>query len=314
MKLFKLLSYLIPLIFIVWLGIGLFFYMVAVKNFDTDRYYISLDSALKNNVFNKTRFDSIKKENIKVKSQFNYELDGIVLLNPIKTNNTVIICHGIACNKWVMLKYSDIFLDNGFNVVLYDHRAHGESGGKVPSYGYYERQDLQKMVEFIQNKFHKGKIGILGESMGAATVLQHAGYINSQYQKDSIPVSFYIADCPFTSANKEFEFRLKEEYGLPNFGIVETASLWTKIMQGFWFDDANPIKNADKINVPVMIAHGLADNYVPTSMGIELYSKIKSPKTLLLEPDANHAESYMHNPKKYKERVNKFLKENNLLN
>ena len=55
---------------------------------------------------------------------------------------TVVYLHGVADNRGSSVGIADHFLARGFDVVAYDSRAHGESGGDACTYGFYEKQDL----------------------------------------------------------------------------------------------------------------------------------------------------------------------------
>ena len=50
-----------------------------------------------------------------------------IFLEPLKTNNFVVICHGVTENKINSVKYARLFERLGFNSVAYDHRRHGDS-------------------------------------------------------------------------------------------------------------------------------------------------------------------------------------------
>lgn len=298
--------YSIAVVSIIYLLVGCYFASVAVGDFNLKTFATTFEKQRADSTFDVARWDTLVKHEINLKSDYGYTLSGIYIENGKPSDTTIIICHGLACNKWLMLRYADLYLSLGYNVVLYDHRGHGESGGEYPSYGYFEKFDLQKMVELVARHRPSGVVGAHGESMGAATVLQHAGMINSR-TPDSLPhISFYIADCPYSDLKQQLAYRLKEEYHIPNIGIVEAASLWSHWIYGFWFGEVSPIEHIQDVKVPILFIHGDADTYVPTSMGIELYKKMQGPKMLYLSPGANHAKSYLVNKTEYRSKVEEF--------
>ena len=101
--------------------------------------------------FDEKWYETVRKEELWIHSPNDYLLN-TVFLKPLDTRNTVIICHGVTENKMNSIKYARLFERLGFNSVIYDHRRHGESGGKTTSFGYYEKLDLQAIVHFIREE------------------------------------------------------------------------------------------------------------------------------------------------------------------
>ena len=58
------------------------------------------------------------------------------------------------------LLLAKVLHEHHFNVMIYDSRAHGESGGKYCTYGYYEKHDVQVAIYEAQKKYATGKIGV----------------------------------------------------------------------------------------------------------------------------------------------------------
>ena len=63
-----------------------------------------------------------------------------------------VFAHGWARSWPNMLKYYPMVDDCGCNIIMYDHRAHGESGGKYPTGGIKESKDLIAVSEWVASE------------------------------------------------------------------------------------------------------------------------------------------------------------------
>ena len=83
---------------------------------------------------------------------------------------TLIYLHGVADNRASGAGVIERFRKRGFDVVAYDSRAHGESDGDACTYGFYEKQDLRRVLDSVG----VGPIVLVGCPLGAAVALQLA--------------------------------------------------------------------------------------------------------------------------------------------
>lgn len=246
-------------------------------------------------------FKNCPQEELNIESPNGYVVRGI-FFKPCDTKNTVIICHGVTENKILSMKYVCMYERLGFNTVVYDLRRHGETGGKTTSYGYYEKIDLQTVVDYVREQIGEDAIlGIHGESMGAATTLLYAGTIADN-------ANFYIADCPFSSFKNMLRKVVKETVKV-NFDIaVNLANLAVRLRDGYTFGKVNPIEAVKNIHKPVMFVHTRTDDFIPYTMSEELYeAKTAGPRELVLFDSGAHAQSFNEHPEAYESFVQNFL-------
>lgn len=253
-----------------------------------------------------SEYQSWKNEIITIPSDYGYDLYGEYFPIP-GSKHTIILSHGITYTRYGSVKYMPIFRALGFNILNYDLRNHGDSGGRNTTFGLYEKQDLVRLVDWaLQRGGSDTVVGTMGESMGAAISLQHAAIDNR--------LAFVIADCSFSDLTEQLAFRLKEDYHLMPFPLLDLASLISQLLSGMHFKQISPIREMQAVKVPILFIHGLEDTFIPPSMVEDLYrAHGHAGSRLVLVPQAKHADAYSTDPRGYTGAVAAFLQDNSIL-
>ena len=196
--------------------------------------------------------------------------------------------------------------DLGYNVVMPDLHAHGLSEGDAIGMGWNDRLDVKRWTEMAAQTFvdstHAPNIVVHGVSMGAATTMCLSGEELPAY------VTHFVEDCGYTSAWDEFAVQLKEQFSLPAFPLMYSTSLLCRVVNGWSFGEASPMKQVSRCRRPMLFIHGDADTFVPFYMMKQLYdAKTHGYKEQWVTRGAQHACSYSDYPKEYTERVRQFL-------
>lgn len=250
-------------------------------------------------------YANVSKSERWIESQNGYQVKAI-FLEPHDTSRYAIICHGVTESKVNSFKYARMFENLGFNSVVYDHRRHGDSGGKTTSFGHYEKLDLQAVVEAL--KLHVGSeliFGIHGESMGAATTLLYAGM-----QDDA---DFYISDCAYSDISEQVLHVMRTTTRLRTPLALKLASFFMRLRDGYLISTVTPREAVKKIINPVLFIHSLPDDFVLPQMTMEMHDLKPGRKMLKLFEEGAHAQSYNLHPQEYENTVAQFLQEHAML-
>ena len=252
-------------------------------------------------------YNAWEREEIAIPSPHGYNLHALYFpfLNSAKT---VIFSHGITLNLCGSIKYMGLFRKRGYNLLIYDNRFHGKSGGANCTFGYFEKFDLQALVDWVIQKCGPGSIiGTHGESLGAGISLQHAA-IDKR-------ISFVIADCPFSDLHQLFCTRLQMDYHLPPFPLLNLTRWFAQGLIGFDLRKVSPIHNLNQVQTPIFWIHGDQDRFILPAMSKAMFqAKTNGPRRLYLPPGAKHAEAYLVDPLSYERQVEEFLIEIGLEN
>lgn len=190
----------------------------------------------------------------------------------------------------------------GFNVLLVDQRAHGESEGKYLTFGVNERFDCLSWASYAAERFGNDvKIYLYGISMGASTVLMASAL--------PLPksVSGIVADCGYTSP-KDIIFSVLRDHHVPAAPVYAVARLGARLFCGFDLDSASAPDALSRSHIPVLFIHGDDDRFVPCRMSRENFeASAAEHKKLLIVHNAGHGLSYMLDRPAYLSALHEFL-------
>jgi uncharacterized protein len=167
------------------------------------------------------------------------------------TAATVVLVHGFGANKSGILKYGE-GLHPDFNLVVFDMRNAGRSTGDKTTAGVLEQKDLRAIIDWVEKTKHPTHLGVLGNSLGAATALAEA--------VGDPRVKALALDSMHTRIRYQVEARLSHA-GHPSY-----PGTWA-IFLGIWIRtgvDIGSIDAEDELSKvghrPILLTHGTADN------------------------------------------------------
>ena len=225
-------------------------------------------------------YDSYEKEEYTVKAYKDYELHVTLVKNPVETDKYVIISHGFKSNRYGAVKYVDTYMDLGFNCIIYDLRDHGENAKAALSLGQFESEDLEKLIEDSYNRYGNIKLGLHGESMGAATSLM----VLAKKPK----VDFVVADCGFSNLYD----LLHAAYDVAKVGaVLPSVNLAMKLRYGYDMKKTSPKDALVGNEVPICFIHGEADTFILPENSQVNKDATAGYSELHLVPNAAHAQS-----------------------
>lgn len=213
------------------------------------------------------------------------------------SNLWAILIHGYGRDGTFAYDYAEEYLKRGWNVLIPDLRAAGESQGEFITMGALESRDVLLWTEQLPPD---AKIILHGVSMGAATALMTAAL-------EPKNLCAVVEDCGYTSAYEMFAAQLEKIFGLPEYPVMPCANLVCKLKTGIKISDAAPLEVVDKIKVPILFIHGDEDGLVPFEMMTRLFDKATAPKEKFVVAGAGHADAKRKNPAAYFEKVFAFL-------
>ena len=243
-------------------------------------------------------YDVLEKEDYTVESFDGYLLH-VQLLKQTDSTKYVILSHGYTDNRFGSLKYVKIYMDSGYQCIIYDLRGHGENESTFTTYGIREGQDLAALIRDTRTRYADlTQLGLHGESLGAASTIS-----SLQYQPE---VDWVVADCGFSDIENVLRTGYQNAH-VPVF-LVDVADAGARIRYGYSLKSMRPIDALDNNEIPILFLHGAEDTFILPKNSADMAQRTKGISELHYIDGAGHAESVLTEPELYAKYVSDFIK------
>ncbi|TAK73407.1 MAG: alpha/beta fold hydrolase, partial [Gammaproteobacteria bacterium] len=206
---------------------------------------------------------NIRYENVSFFTKDGIQLNGWFIPCSHPKAKTIILLHGYPADKGDILP-SRIFLHKNYNLLFFDFRYLGKSGGYYSTLGKEEVLDLQAAIRYLQSR-GINEVGVWGFSLGGAVALMAA------------PSTPEIKAIVSESSYARLDWMAYEYYHLPLFRYVlgELTRLWGIIFLHYDIREVSPLIAAEKINIPVLLIHSKHDKVTPFKNALALEQALK---------------------------------------
>lgn len=243
-------------------------------------------------------YNDLKKTDYIISGYEGYELHAQLLENPEHTDKYIIISHGYTDNHIGSLKYVPMYLELGFNCVIYDLRGHGENDPDFTTYGIREALDLKAVIEDTRTRYGNiSVLGLHGESLGAATSVTVLKY--------KPEVDFVVADCGFSDIENVLRKAYTDNH-VPAFS-VDVANVTGKIRYHYSLLEMRPVDSLDDNQIPILFIHGSDDTFIVPDNSRTMSERTAGYSEVHLIEGAGHAASILTAPDDYIKFVRDFL-------
>lgn len=246
--------------------------------------------------------DSPDRHGMKFDKVYFPSTDGLILEGwwiPVdKAQGTIILCHGQNGSMDADIGQAKVLHDAGFNVFMFNFRAHGRSQGEYVTFGWFEEGDLHGAIEYLSRQHDINQIGVLGFSMGSIVAIRTAGLNDN--------IKCVVADGAIGRLHNTL-IRWMMDKGMPQWLAIPFtwSMLWMSSQRtGASMTNINTVRWAAQMqNCPTLFIHGGEDHLVPIADLEDLVANAPIQTQLWIVPGCKHREAHLQYPEDYEQRI-----------
>ena len=216
------------------------------------------------------------------------------------SDKAIIFVHGHGADRHEGMRWFKAVHAAGFNILAFDLRNQGKSAKSFSTMGYFEKRDVIRALDYLQQQKQIESIGIFGTSMGAATSIMA--------MVDDSRIAAGVFEAGWANLDDLYSEIIEQHMGLPSYPLLPLTTWMLEQRTGMEMAKLNPEDMlADIAPRPVFIIHCSGDNLIGFSHGERNYAAAKKPKEFWKSPCQMHARAWQSDPEYIEQRVTNYF-------
>lgn len=250
--------------------------VVCIRHFETSNVYFPSRTLMST-----PAEAGLEYEDVELQADDGVRIHGWFVPASGRARATVLFCHGNGGNMGDRVDIIRILNDLGLNVMIFDYRGYGTSGGRPSEKGTYLDAEVAYVYALKRSNDDPDSVIIYGKSLGGAVGIDLATRRKARV---------LISDSAFTST----EAMAEEMY----------PALPAKYFLRIKYDNISKI---GRIDMPKLIIHSRDDEMVPFHHGEALFNAAGDPKEFYDMRGDHNGAVYEHEDE-FKIRLDGFLR------
>lgn len=226
--------------------------------------------------------------------------------HPQSEGRCVMLIHGYADAKVGAIAWAPVWHSLGFNLIVPDLRAHGESGGSVCTAGCVERMDLVQVIDELraQKPAETLRMVLFGASLGAAVAAATAIQASD--------IAAVVMDSPYADFRRAAMAHM-DRIGAPGRFLQRQAIRLAEWLTRADYDSVRPADLISQLPCPVLLIESGNDSFLEPEdrdamqKGIAAHRPEAGPAQLWTADGVEHLMAISADPQAYRRTLAQFL-------
>ena len=210
----------------------------------------------------------------------------------------IILLHGVHADRTSQINRLRFFVRAGYTVLTFDFQAHGESQGRLITFGHIEALDAVAAVNFARQAFPGEAIGVVGQSLGGAAVL---------LAPQPLPVDAIVLESVYPDIENALRDRFRVYLGRTGDLLTPLYLALMPAVIGVRPSELRPIDHIAAVRAPILMLAGTDDDRTTIAEARDLFSHAPEPKEFWAVDGAGHVDLFHYAPADYERHVLPFL-------
>jgi len=223
--------------------------------------------------------------------------------NPGAEGRCAVLIHGYADAKVGVIAWGPVWHSLGFNLLVPDLRAHGESDGAVSTAGHLERQDLIQVIHELRAELpaETKTIVLFGVSLGAA--------VAAGLGAECPDVAAVVLESPYADFRRAAMAHM-DRLGAPGRVLQRPALRLSEWLTGSDYDALAPVALIPRLRCPTLIVEAEDDPFLSPEDRAALADAARAAPSaeIWTAEGAEHLMAMHAEPGAYREKLAAFLR------